>query len=81
MDTASTVRLPAQSQPVLRAAIWLREHLARPDYESIDDDFAEYFGCRVVREPLGGWDYACLDVYAEFDNESAATMFVLKWSA
>jgi hypothetical protein len=75
----TAVRLPAQSQPVLRATVWLREHLARPDYESIDDDFAEYFGCRVVREPLGGWDSTCLDVYAEFD-EPAATMFLLRWS-
>ncbi len=73
----TTVRLPAQSQPVLRATIWLREHLARPDYESIDDDFAEYFGCRVVRG-LSERPHTNM-TYVDFDAK-AATMFLLRWS-
>lgn len=73
----TAVRLPAQSQPVLRATVWLREHLARPDYESIDDDFAEYFGCRVV-QGLPERSHTNM-TYVEF-NEAAATMFLLRWS-
>jgi hypothetical protein len=73
----TTVRLPAQSQPVLRATVWLREHLARPDYESIDDDFAEYFGCRVVRGLPGSPEHTNT-TYVDFDAK-AATMFLLRW--
>jgi hypothetical protein len=74
----TAVRLPAQSQPVLRATIWLREHLARPDYESIDDDFAEYFGCRVVRGLPDSRDHTRI-TYVDFDAK-AATLFLLRWS-
>jgi hypothetical protein len=73
----TAVRLPAQSQPVLRATVWLRAHLARPDYESIDDDFAEYFGCRVTRG-LSERPHTNM-TYVEFDK-AAAIMFLLRWS-
>jgi hypothetical protein len=74
----TAVRLPAQSQPVLRATVWLREHLARPDYESIDDDFAEYFRCRVVRGLSGSPEHTNT-TYVEFDPKTV-TLFLLKWS-
>ena len=75
----TTVRLPGWSEPVIRAAEWLRDHHGIPDYESIDQEFAEYFRCRVVKG-LPGWpEHTNSPVYAEFD-EAEAAMFLLRWS-
>lgn len=71
-----TVRLAAHEGPVLNAAHWLREHLAVPDYEIIEPQFEQNFGCRVVRDPSDDWVYG--RVYAEFD-EQAAVLFALTW--
>lgn len=72
-----TVRLTAQEGPVLNAAVWLREHLAVPDYEIIEPQFEQHFGCRIVRAPPE--DFVFGEVYVEFD-EQAAALFVLRWS-
>ena len=77
MGLMKTVRLTAQEGSVLNAAVWLREHLAVPDYDSVDTEFEQYFGCRVVREPPDDRVYG--KIYVEFDEQSAA-LFVLRWS-
>lgn len=71
------VRLPAWNGPVLKAAIWLRRHMNIPHYQSIDREFAEYFGCRMIKDCDG--DYRRPTIYAEFD-EAGATLFALRWS-
>ena len=71
------VRIKANQDAVLNAAEWLRQHLNTPDYEAVDTDFEQHFGCRVVREPPD--DFVFGEVYAEFD-EQAAAMFLLRWS-
>lgn len=78
MDTVATVRLPGWSDPVIRAAEWLRAHHSIPDYESLEREFACYFRCRVVTND--GWNRVdhCA-VFVEFD-EAEAAMFLLRWS-
>jgi hypothetical protein len=73
------VKIPGWEKPAVNAARWLRQHKNIPEYEVLEDAFAEYFNCRIIREPLDGWDYACVEVYAEFD-EDEATMFLLRWA-
>lgn len=73
-----TVRLPGWSDPAIRAADWLRDHLDIPNYESLESEFAEYFHCRVVKND----EWNCVDdcaVFLEFD-EAEAAMFLLRWS-
>lgn len=65
------VKIPGWEKPAINAARWLRQHRNIPEYEVLEDAFAEYFNCRIIREPL--------EVYAEFD-EADATMFLLRWS-
>ena len=72
------VCLPAHKGPVLNAAQWLRQHLDIPDYETVESQFEEYFRCRVVREPPHDLVYG--RIFAVFDCEQDATMFVLRWS-
>jgi hypothetical protein len=73
-----TVRLAADIGSVENAAHWLREHLAVSDYEIIEPQFEEHFGCRVVRDPADDFVYG--RIYVEFDDEQAAALFVLRWS-
>lgn len=76
------VRLPGWSGPVLKAAIWLRKHKNIPDYESVEQAFAEYFNCNIIRIREADPDYLSKGiayVYAEFDARDA-TMFILRWS-
>ena len=77
MGLVKTVRLTAHEGPVLNAAHWLREHLSVPDYEIIEPQFEQHFGCRVVRDPSDDFVYG--RIYVEFD-EQAAVEFVLRWS-
>ena len=72
------VRLPGWEGPVLNAAVWLREHLDMPKYETLEPAFAEYFNCQIVREDDPVHQHI-FKVYAEFD-ESAATLFILQWT-
>lgn len=76
----NTVRLPGWSDPVTRAAKWLRDHLSIPDYESLDREFSEYFRCRLVKnDQWNGYDDCA--IFVEFDSEPEATVFLLRWSA
>jgi hypothetical protein len=77
MGLMKTVRIKTSEDAVLNAANWLRQHLDRPDYEWIEPDFEQYFGCRIVREPLE--DFVFGKVYVEFDEQDAVA-FVLRWS-
>ena len=72
------VCLLADQGPVLNAAVWLREHLDIPDYETMESQFEEYFNCKVVREPPHDLVYG--RVYAVFDSEQDAAWFIMKWS-
>ena len=63
---------------MLNAAVWLREHLDMPKYETLEPVFAEYFNCQIVREDDPHQRHI-FKVYAEFD-ESEATWFLLRWS-
>lgn len=72
------VRLPGWEGPVLNAAVWLREHLDMPKYETLEPVFAEYFNCAVIRD-YDPNNHNIYKVYAEFD-EKAATLFILRWS-
>ena len=72
------VCLPAHKGPVLNAAQWLRQHLDIPDYETVESQFEEYFRCRVVREPPHDLVYG--RIFAVFEHEQDATMFILRWS-
>ncbi len=72
------VCLPADRGPVLNAAVWLREHLDIPDYETMESQYEEYFNCKVVREPPHDLVYG--RVYAVFDSEQDAAWFIMKWS-
>ena len=72
------VCLPAHKGPVLNAAQWLRQHLDIPDYETMESQFEEYFNCKVVRIPPHDLVYG--RIFAVFDCEQDATMFVLRWS-
>ena len=72
------VCLPADQGPVLNAAVWLREHLDIPAYETMESQFEEYFRCRVVREPPHDLVYG--RVYAVFDSEQDTNWFILRWA-
>ena len=72
------VCLPADRGPVLNAAVWLRQHLDIPDYETMEDAFGKYFKCKVIREP--SHDLVHGRVYAVFDSEQDASWFILRWS-
>ncbi len=72
------VCLPAYRGPVLNAAQWLRQHLDIPKYENMEPQFEEYFNCKVVRDPAHDLVYG--KIFAVFDCEQDATMFILKWS-
>lgn len=74
----NTVRLPGWSNPVHRAADWLRDHHNIPDYQSLEKEFAEYFNCRIIRND----EWNQVDnraVFVEFD-EAGAAMFLLRWA-
>jgi hypothetical protein len=58
---------------IFKAASWLRKRSTVPHCEVLDDEFAQYFNCRVVR--IDG-----LSFHIEFDNDTEATMFRLKWA-
>lgn len=73
----TTVRLKADQGAVLNAAEWLRQHLNTPDYNSVDTEFEQHFGCKIRREPPDDFVYG--KIYAEFD-EQAAVAFLLRWS-
>lgn len=73
----TTVRIKTDQDAVLNAAEWLRQHLNTPDYDSVDTEFEQYFGCRVVRAPPN--DFVFGEVYVEFDEQTAA-LFLLRWS-
>lgn len=73
----SLVRIRTDQDAVLNAAEWLRQHLNTPDYESIDHEFEQHFGCRIRRAPPD--DFVFGEVYAEFDEQTAA-LFLLRWS-
>ena len=73
-----SVCLPADQGAVLNAAQWLRQHLDIPEYETMEKHFAEYFGCKVVREPPHDLVYG--RIFAVFEHEQDATMFILRWS-
>ena len=73
----STVRIRTDQDAVLNAAEWLRRHLAVPDYEIIEPQFEQHFGCRIVRAPPD--DFVFGKVYVEFDEQTAA-LFVLRWA-
>lgn len=72
-----TVRIAAHEGSVENAAQWLRHHLAVSDYEIIEPQFEQHFGCRVVRDPFDDFVYG--RIYVEFD-EQAAVEFILRWS-
>jgi len=72
------VCLPAHKGPVLNAAIWLRQHLDIPEYETMERQFEEYFRCRVVREPPHDLVYG--KIFAVFDCDRDANWFILRWS-
>jgi len=58
---------------IYKAAGWLRKRASTPPGERLDDEFAQYFNCRVVRNDV-------LSFHIEFDDDAAATMFKLRWS-
>jgi hypothetical protein len=72
------VCLPADWGPVQKAAVWLREHLDIPDYETIESQFEEYFNCKVIRDPPHDVVYG--KIYAVFECEQDANWFILRWS-
>ena len=72
------VCLPADQGAVMNAAVWLRQHLNIPAYETMESHFEEYFKCRVVREPPHDLVYG--QIFAVFDCEQDATMFILRWA-
>lgn len=72
------VCLPADQGAVLNAAVWLREHLDIPAYETMESHFEKYFKCKVVREPPHDLVYG--KIFAVFEHEEDATMFILRWS-
>ena len=73
------VRLSGWEEPVISAARWLREHKNIPEYEIIEDAFAEYFNCSIIRVYDPEYTDSIYQVYAEFDEEEAA-LFILRWS-
>lgn len=72
------VRLPAERGPVLNAAMWLRQYLDIPVYESAESQFEEYFKCKIVREPPHEYVYS--KMYVVFECEKNAEWFILRWS-
>jgi hypothetical protein len=67
------ITIRGNSRCIFKAASWLRKRSSTPPGERLDDEFAQYFNCRVVRNSL-------LDFHIEFDNDAEATMFSLRWS-
>jgi len=63
------------SSCVFKSASWLRKRTSIPHGERLDDEFAQYFNCRVVRNNVDVFGF-----HVEFDNDVEATMFRLKWS-
>lgn len=72
------VRLPGWEGPVLNAAVWLRQHLDMPKYETLEPAFSKYFNCVVIQE-FDPDNRNIFKVYVEFD-EPAATLFILQWT-
>jgi hypothetical protein len=64
--------ISGNSRCVFKAAGWLRKRTSIPYSERLDDEFTQYFNCRVIRNNV--------DFHIEFDNDADATMFRLKWS-
>lgn len=67
------ITISGNSSCIFKAASWLRKQSSVPPSERLDDEFAKYFNCRVVRNSLLGF-------HIEFDNDAEATMFSLRWS-
>lgn len=73
------VYLPSDDAAVINAAMWLRKHIDKPLYESIDEEFKKYFGCDIVREPEDPVSDKTYKLYAVFEEKDAA-LFILRWS-
>jgi hypothetical protein len=65
--------ISGDSSCVFKSASWLRRFTRKSPWENLDDEFECQFNCRVVRRSGVAFDI-------EFDNDSEATMFQLKWS-
>jgi hypothetical protein len=73
----TTARLKADQGAVLNATQWLRQHLNTPDYDSVDTEFEQHFGCKIRR--VSPDDFVYGKIYAEFE-ESEAVAFLLRWA-
>lgn len=77
MDMKKFTYLPGWTGPVLNAATWLREQKSIPSYQSIEDEFKDYFRCDIYTEyPKDGPVHRTYAVFEEKD----AILFILKWS-
>jgi hypothetical protein len=76
--TTELVYLIPWSPPVTRAAEWLRQHLGKSEWESVDTEFAEYFHCELIKKP-GSEQLPRSLQYVAFEP-AEATAFLLRWS-
>jgi hypothetical protein len=67
------ITISGNSRCIFKAAGWLRKRSSTPPSWRLDDEFAKYFNCRVVRNDN-------ISFHIEFDTDAEATMFRLKWS-
>jgi hypothetical protein len=74
------VYIPGWGQPVINAVEWLRKYKNITDYETIEEQFTEYFNCEIYREMMDPpFERIPARVYAVF-TERNAVEFLLKWS-
>lgn len=73
------VYIPGWEGAVVNAVRWLRDHKNIPEYQTVDEEFAEYFGCKIVSEMMDPpYDNIVGRVYAVF-TERDAVAFLLRW--
>ena len=73
------MRISANNIAVKNAALWLRDYLKIPPNQVIFEDFEKYFKCKIEssQDPVLKWWH--VDA-VRFENDKAATFFVLRWS-
>lgn len=74
------VYIPGWGDAVVNAVRWLRDHKNIPEYQTVDEEFAAYFGCKVVAEMMDPpYDNYPARVYAVFTKQDAVA-FLLRWA-
>lgn len=61
----------------INAATWLRKELKIPAYNSMRDEFEQYFNCKIVDTDILDNSWAGTEIH--FENDDDALLFLLRW--